>query len=150
LVFAKFGQVVAKKTGEIRSTGLGLTFCKIAIEAHDGKIGFEKNEPIGTKFWFTIPSIKQTDKLDYQNQSGQIFNQAVENVKQISLDSIAYLKPFLQQLKNTEIYQISKIRYILKQINNSDIDIQIWKDLIIDSVYSNNIGLYNNLLNFED
>lgn len=42
------------ETGEsfraIPQTGLGLAFCKIAIEAHQGKISVEANEPNGTIF----------------------------------------------------------------------------------------------------
>ncbi|MBW4521359.1 MAG: hybrid sensor histidine kinase/response regulator [Scytolyngbya sp. HA4215-MV1] len=35
--------------------GLGLAFCKMAIEAHDGKIFVEDNEPKGTIFTILIP-----------------------------------------------------------------------------------------------
>ncbi|MBN4049709.1 tetratricopeptide repeat protein [Bacteroidales bacterium AH-315-N07] len=35
-VFDKFSQMDAKKSGQTRSTGLGLTFCKMVIEAHGG------------------------------------------------------------------------------------------------------------------
>ncbi|MBC8394868.1 MAG: response regulator, partial [Deltaproteobacteria bacterium] len=38
-IFEKFGQVEAHKQSKKFSTGLGLAFCKLAVEAHKGKIG---------------------------------------------------------------------------------------------------------------
>lgn len=38
-----------------RSIGLGLAFCKLAIEAHGGAIGFHCPEDCGTTFWVELP-----------------------------------------------------------------------------------------------
>ena len=38
-----------------QSTGLGLAFCKLAIQAHRVKIGFVSQVGAGTTFWFAIP-----------------------------------------------------------------------------------------------
>ncbi|MEO8277861.1 MAG: hybrid sensor histidine kinase/response regulator [Thermoanaerobaculia bacterium] len=38
----------------VRSTGLGLAFCKLAIEAQSGTIGYEP-VPGGSRFWIEIP-----------------------------------------------------------------------------------------------
>jgi len=51
-IFEKFGQVQQQKS---RGTGLGLTFCKLAVEAHKGKIWLQSREGLGSTFAFALP-----------------------------------------------------------------------------------------------
>jgi signal transduction histidine kinase len=55
-IFEKFGQVESRQSGRKYSTGLGLAFCKMAVEAHGGQIGVESEVGKGSAFWFTLPS----------------------------------------------------------------------------------------------
>jgi len=56
-IFEKFGQVEGRT--HRHSTGLGLTFCKLAIEAQGGAIGLESIQDKETTFWFVIPRNQQ-------------------------------------------------------------------------------------------
>jgi signal transduction histidine kinase len=53
LVFEKFTQVWESRRG---SVGLGLYFCRLAIEAHGGKIWIEETEALPTVFAFALPA----------------------------------------------------------------------------------------------
>lgn len=48
-IFEKFEVVELRKQG-IRQIGLGLTFCKMAVDAHGGKIFVQANQPQGSVF----------------------------------------------------------------------------------------------------
>ena len=50
-IFDKFSQAGERRGG----TGLGLTFCKLAIEAHGGTIGVESAIGEGSTFFFMLP-----------------------------------------------------------------------------------------------
>jgi two-component system, NtrC family, sensor histidine kinase KinB len=55
-IFHRFART-NKGGARIRGTGLGLTFCKLAVEAHDGRIWMEPHPAGGSKFFFTLPGI---------------------------------------------------------------------------------------------
>ncbi len=54
-VFNKFFQITKKSDGRRYSTGLGLTFCKMAVETHFGSIRVESDGVKGSRFVFSVP-----------------------------------------------------------------------------------------------
>jgi two-component system, NtrC family, sensor histidine kinase KinB len=51
-VFEKYGQVRATAR---EGTGIGLTFCRLVVEAHGGSIGVRDAPGGGSVFWFQLP-----------------------------------------------------------------------------------------------
>ncbi|MGD9100585.1 MAG: HAMP domain-containing sensor histidine kinase, partial [Anaerolineae bacterium] len=58
-IFDRFSQV--RDGDRIRGTGLGLTFCKLAIEAHEGQITVESAEGQGSTFSVWLPLTESRD-----------------------------------------------------------------------------------------
>jgi signal transduction histidine kinase len=62
-IFEKFGQLDSRRVG----TGLGLAFCRLAVEAHGGRIHVESTMGAGSTFSFTIPV---GERVPFQPRSG--------------------------------------------------------------------------------
>lgn len=54
-IFDKYFQLDQKSDGRVHTTGLGLTFCKMAVNAHGGEIGIESKSSQGSSFFFILP-----------------------------------------------------------------------------------------------
>jgi signal transduction histidine kinase len=57
MIFKKFGQIEARDQKQGSSSGLGLTFCKLAVEAHGGRIGVDSQVGRGSTFWVELPAV---------------------------------------------------------------------------------------------
>lgn len=56
-IFDKFTQVAARKSGAAVGSGLGLTFCRHAVEVQGGRIGIESREGHGTTVTVSFPTV---------------------------------------------------------------------------------------------
>ena len=56
VIFRKFGQVVGPNAPRVRSSGLGLTFCKLVVDLHGGMIWVKSKEGEGSSFYIQLPN----------------------------------------------------------------------------------------------
>ena len=147
LVFDKFTQINAKKSGNVRSTGIGLTFCKLAIEAHGGEIGVSSEEGKGATFWFTLPILSESTHSALKKSN------RTEDVVLISEDFIlpslesTLLKPYLEELQQWEVYDYSEVIEIIEKIKIEDSpEISEWKTHLIKALQHVNEEQYTHLI----
>lgn len=143
LVFRKFGQIVSKKSGGIRSTGLGLTFCKIAVEAHGGTIDVVSHVGQGTTFWFTLPvaRVEVADKQIIDSLTPDVAFELMPEEKE-------KLKSYCEKLKEFMVYEYSSVKEIIDRIDlNENPNIQKWKGKVYQAICSGNEEKYNELIN---
>ena len=57
-IFNSFEQLNPKSSGGVGSTGLGLTFVKLAVEAHGSKISVQSENGKGSMFSFELPVVE--------------------------------------------------------------------------------------------
>lgn len=129
-IFERFGQVSTEGSGQTGSTGLGLTFCKFAVEAHRGKIGVHSKVNEGSTFWFTIPFKEDAD----QNQSTLPSRVVASDIK-LSANDQKDLLPYLRNLQEYEVYEASRVLDILEKVPIDKPSLRKWKDELEESIF---------------
>lgn len=141
-LFKEYTQIEAKNSGKIQSTGLGLTFCKIAAEAQNAKIKV-----------CSIPAVKTTFSIIFNifAVSEKIENIEVEkrNIIILSDHEKQLLQPICLKLREIKIYQASEIMQLLNTIENSSNNIELWKQKLKIAMFTANNKLYNKLITNE-
>ncbi len=138
-IFDKFAQNKIKSSGIAHSTGLGLAFCKHAVEAHKGKIFAKSTKGKGTSFYFNLPGKIYKNDTEPEKSTSEILK--------LTNEDKLYLTSFSLLLKDKKIYETTNIKQILKQIEDKNQNIITWKERILLACYTSSQKNYYNLLN---
>ena len=139
-VFEKFAQIDAKNTGNLSSTGLGLTFCKIAVEAHGGKIWIDNSYSEGTCVSFILP-------VSYVSQEMIDERIIASNSNQLTKQESQVLQKYLPQFLNLELYEITAFRKLFHEIEKEGKANSGWLQQLKDAVDYENRIQFENLIN---
>lgn len=140
IIFDRYIQSDRKIVSRVQSTGLGLAFCKLAIEAHDGMVGVESNQGEGASFWITLPISGATRK--------KIELDIVSGVTSLTETEIEAFKSILPQLNELKIYESLEIEALLAQLNaEPNSGLQLFIDDILGASYNGNDEHYSDLMN---
>ena len=141
-IFDKFFSLEAKKNNlDVQSTGLGLAFCKLAIEAQQGAIGVTNNPGKGAQFWFTLQLI------EVGAPEGTPTTEIHQNELVLSAEDRDWLRPFAQLLVKAEVCEMGMVKKTVDSINDTNRpNVQQWKELVTEATFSMNQLLYNELM----
>lgn len=137
IIFQSFGQLDPKDSGGIGSTGLGLTFVKLALQAHGSDIHVESESALGTTFSFEIPFVSTTEALkeSLADQSFE-FSEKLKNM----------LRGKLALLRKLNLHQVGDIEKELADLKGQDKETDEWVEQLLNSVYAGNKEKYKTLL----
>lgn len=130
-IFKPYNHATDTKT-DIRSTGLGLAFCKMTINLHQGEIGV-RSEPEGPCcFWFSLPAVIETGQ-----KSGLSVVEIDFGANECLNDSCFGFKyPELLSLPTFDVYELSKILAVIKNFQPKEGTPEaIWKSAVEKAVY---------------
>ncbi|MEO9853720.1 MAG: tetratricopeptide repeat-containing sensor histidine kinase [Reichenbachiella sp.] len=141
-IFDKFWKDSSKAYGPIASTGLGLTFCKLAVEAHNGEIKVTSEAGKGTTFLVILPLetsgkvlTEEVQKTHYGGEEGALI---LDNER-------ALLSKLATQLRTLEVYQVGEINALLQVLEDEHIQSK-WKRDIETAINQGNEETYKELL----
>ncbi|HAA17130.1 MAG TPA: hypothetical protein DCE41_37620 [Cytophagales bacterium] len=139
-IFESFGQVEARASGGVKSTGLGLTFCKLALAAHGSTIQVSSTVGEGTTFSFSLPQAQQ--KVDAKVAAAE--STLTFTIAKADRDRILALIP---QLRALEVYDAFQIEKVLEEIRaQAQQESHQWVESVINAAYDGNQTRYEELL----
>lgn len=137
-IFEKYRQFGKQSGSSHHSTGLGLAFCKMAIEAHNQKI-IAQNTEDGVVFLCTLKG----EKIISNELNPVITTDCIK----LSSKEKVILESYFDRLKKIDVYQVSDIVQVLDDIPEQSKNIRVVKQTILNAVFSGNTILYNQIIN---
>ncbi|MFZ4707491.1 MAG: sensor histidine kinase [Bacteroidales bacterium] len=146
-IFDKYRHFGKTDNSSTHSTGLGLTFCKMAVEAHGGNIGACCKPEEGCNFWFTLPFASKAGEADEIENTDQDYNSKLL----LSETDFEVLKEVVKQIKDFEIYEISRFHEVLDPLKENYGDtVNDWISLLFSAINIQNMDEYNRLINLAE
>jgi len=139
-VFDKYWQG-ERHAGYSSSTGLGLTFCKLAVEAHGGAITIESDPGQFTTFNFSLPIAHVVENVEEAPATV-----ALEREESLILESdIAILSKYISELGGLKVHQVGKINQIVRQLDEEKVQ-SPWKNDLVSAMHQGNQARFDELI----
>lgn len=134
-IFDKFSQVEARDSGNIQSNGLGLTFCRMAMEAHGGKIWAESIPDEGSTFFLEIERSNETHTQTLgKDPNTEIPGKGFFDFSFAEKDQ-RLLSKFSDSISNLTIYETGAWLSLFDEIKKDETElIQKWRQMMLDAL----------------
>lgn len=152
MIFEKFGQLIVQRAGRSGSTGLGLTFCKMAIEAHGGSISYSSILGKGATFCCNLPKT-ETSSFSKKNKAEK---NAQANTPKLAFDTSIYafsedeknvMKDVVAELALLEVYEVGNIKKLLKNLEQSESEtIKAWVTEVQGTLWQSDSDRFKQLI----
>jgi hypothetical protein len=146
-IFDKYRHFGKTDSGAHRSTGLGLTFCKMAVEAHGGEISAQNNPDEGCSFCFTVKYNSQNFAAEETAKNIREFN------RKLTFNKTDYtvLESVVIQIKDFKIFEISRFHEVLDPLKETaGTNINEWISLLYNAINTQNVDEYKRLINLAE
>lgn len=143
-VFDEYVQASDKSFVYSNSTGIGLTYCKLAVEAQGGEIGLISKQGEGTTVWFLVN--KGTSKPGHIPEYDEEVFSSEPVVPRLSAEELVKIQHILTKLKVTGIHEVSEIITILSDEIFDTEALKKWRDSVEAAVFSANEKQFKSLL----
>jgi signal transduction histidine kinase len=127
------------------STGIGLAYCRMGVEAHGGKIGIQSVFGEGTTVWFTMK--KGALHNDISGEGYKPFHLNSVSIPELFSEDLIILRPLSEKLKNAGLFEVTKILSLTGEISpDSNERISKWKSEVEDAVFSADQNRFRQLI----
>jgi K+-sensing histidine kinase KdpD len=128
----------AKQPNIQKSSGIGLAFCKMVVEAHNGTIRLNSPEDGGSEVIFTLPVVKS--KTETASNNSHLVN------KKYSEELRSEINNILPKLRQLNYYQTSEIYSLVSSINCNSNEKKCELEEIMTKALSCNPRFYADLI----
>jgi signal transduction histidine kinase len=144
-MFDMYNQGENKYVSNNTSTGIGLTYCKLGVEALGGKIGLKSEYGKGTLVWFTLNQGSIAENIDL----GDIADTIEIKIPEIELTvkDIEEIRPYITDLQSRSIYEVTEILSVIKKLAYCEnTRILKWRELVEETLFSANEKRFRELI----
>ncbi len=141
-IFEQFNKKEPQYINKSASTGIGLSFCKLAVKAHEGTIKATSQMGEGTSVIIDLPPKYLMGSPNGDDSSGLV----TKNRETLILKEEAErIKNYATKLRKYKVYEVGKINRLIKEMEEEGLG-SAWIKQVRQSVYSGNEDLFQSIL----